>query len=82
MRPKDRLDDLKERLRELAKQQDPIALAAIELVRLLADDAKESLVVADEHDMLLRQQGAVRMLEKLHKELTTMPPSITPGATA
>lgn len=63
-------------LREAAQRQDPAARLTISLVRLLADAEKESLVTADGDDML-RRQGAVRSLEKLYKELTVVPPSIT-----
>lgn len=69
---------LAERLRVAAEQHDPIARAAIELVKLCADEAKESLVGADGDDML-RLQGEARRLQKLHRELTVTPPKL-PGA--
>lgn len=61
------------RLREAAYLQDPIAKAAIEMIRLSAEVTRESLVAADGNDML-RLQGAVRQLDKLHKDLITKPP--------
>ncbi len=70
---KERILDLAKQLREAANVMDPIAKAVIELVKLSSDAAKESLVAADGNDML-RMQGAVRQLDKLHKELTTNPP--------
>lgn len=61
-------------IREAAKVQlDPVAKAAIELVKLSGDMAKESLVGADGDDML-RHQGAARQLDKLYRELTQDPP--------
>lgn len=77
---KDRVTELAGQIRDSAKLHDPIAKAAVELIKLSLDAAKESLVNADGEDML-RVQGAARHLAKLHKELTTIPPSITPGAT-
>lgn len=76
---KARTVELAAKLREAAKAQDPIAKAAIELVKLSMDDAKESLVAADGDDML-RAQGSARQLQRLYKELTVTPPSIS-GAT-
>jgi len=72
---KEKITDLAKRLREAAQAQDPIAQAVIELVKLSSDTAKESLVSADGDDML-RAQGAARQFDRLHKELTTNPPSI------
>lgn len=72
---KERVAELAKQLREAANAQDPAAKAAIELVKLCGDAAKESLVSADGNDML-RAQGAVRSFEKLHKELTTNPPQM------
>lgn len=75
MTPKERMAELTARLRDAARQQDPIARAAVELVQLSAAEAKESLVEAAGDDML-RRQGAARHLAKLHKDLTTQPPMI------
>lgn len=75
MTPKERKADLEKKLREAAQLQDPLAKAAIELVKLTGDSLKESLVNAAEEDML-RIQGAAREFARLHKELTTTPPSI------
>jgi N-acetylglucosamine kinase-like BadF-type ATPase len=80
MTPKENLSELAKKLREAAFTQDPIARAIIQLVKLSADEAKESLVSADGEDMY-RLQGAVRHMMRLYRELTTEPPSITkPGA--
>lgn len=73
---RNRITELAKQLREAAHLQDPTAKAAIELVKLSADMAKESLVSAAGDDML-RLQGAARHLTKLHTELTTTPPNIT-----
>lgn len=72
---KERVTELAKQLREAAQAQDPVAKAAIQLIQLSCDAAKESLVSADGNDML-RSQGAVRSFEKLHKELTTNPPQM------
>lgn len=72
---KARATDLVKQLRDAAYLQDPVAKAAIELIQLMADAAKESLVSAVEDDML-RIQGAARAWSKLHTDLTTQPPSI------
>lgn len=72
---KDRIAEVVQRLRDAAKLQDPIAQAAVELVRLCSDKAKESLVSAEGDDML-RMQGEARALRKLHTDLTTTPPNI------
>ena len=63
-------------LRDAAHRQDPAAQAAIKLVKLSAEAAKESLVSTDGDDML-RAQGAARQYVKLHTELTTTPPNIS-----
>lgn len=76
MTPKEKATELAKKLREAAFAQDPIARAAIELVKLSVDEAKESLVSADGEDMY-RVQGAARHMAKLYRELTTEPPSIT-----
>lgn len=70
---KERITALAKQLREAAYAQDPVAKSAIDLVKLSAEAAKESLVTAEGDDML-RQQGAARHLNKLHTELTTQPP--------
>lgn len=70
------LSDLAKSLREAAKRQDPLAQMVIKLVKLSADDAKENLVTADGEDMY-RLQGAARAFTRLHRELTTNPPSMT-----
>ena len=70
---KERVTELAKQLREAAQLMDPVARAAIELVKLASDTAKESLVSAEGDDML-RLQGAARQLTKLHTELTTNPP--------
>lgn len=72
---KDRETELAGKLRDAARLSDPIAKAAVELVKLSMDSVKESLVAAAGDDML-RMQGAARYLQKLHKELTTEPPKI------
>lgn len=72
---REQITELEQRLRDAAKQQDPIAAAAIKLVQLSLEQVKESLVDAAGDDML-RMQGAARQLTRLHKELTTAPPSI------
>jgi hypothetical protein len=72
---RDRITELASRLRDAARLQDPLAQAVIELVKLSGEGAKESLVTAEGDDML-RLQGAARHMAKLHKELTTQPPSV------
>ena len=74
---KARAVELTQRLRDAAKQQDPIAKAAVDLVKHLYDTAKDSLVTSSGDDML-RLQGEARVLKRLHNELTTIPPSIKP----
>lgn len=76
---KTRLDDLVGRIRDAAKLHDPIASAVVEMVKLLQEDVKESLVNAEGND-IHRLQGAARHMQRLHKDLTTTPPSITAGA--
>ena len=51
------------------------AALAVELVRLLYDEAKEDLVKATEADMM-RSQGKAQLLKKMYQELTTRPPHI------
>lgn len=72
---RERVTELAKQLREAAYALDPVAKAAIELVKLSSEAAKESLVSADGDDML-RAQGAARHFDKLHKELTTNPPQL------
>lgn len=72
---KARITELTKQLRDAVTLHDPIAKFAIELVKLICDASKESLVSADGNDML-RSQGAVRILEKLHHDLTTKPAHI------
>lgn len=64
--------ELVQRLHSAYATQDPVARAAVDLVKLLSDEAKESLVTAAEGDML-RVQGAARALNKLHSDLTSKP---------
>jgi len=73
---KQQLTDLTTRLREAAQLQDYAAKAAIDLIRLSSDRAKESLVAAEGDDML-RAQGEARAFERLLRELTVTPPSIS-----
>lgn len=81
MAEKDKALELAGRLREQAKQGDPIAKAAVDLVGTIIADLKDGLVTAEGDDML-RMQGAARQFGKLYRELTVTPPSIkTPGAT-
>ena len=75
-----RATELVQKLRDAAKLQDPVAKAAIELVQLQRDAARESLVTADGDDML-RKQGEARAFDRLHRDLITIPPSITPSET-
>lgn len=70
-----RIAELAQQLRDAARLQDPLAKVAVELVKLSAEEAKESLVDATGDDML-RVQGAARQLKKLHRELTMAPPSV------
>ncbi len=74
--PKERLLSLAKQLREAARQGEPLALAAVELVQLYHADTKERLVDASGEDML-RVQGAARQLKKMHTELTRTPPTLT-----
>lgn len=74
---KPQISELTARLRDAAMLHDPVAMAAVELVRLTFEETKTSLVAATGDDML-RQQGAAQQLQRLHKELTTRPPSIKP----
>jgi hypothetical protein len=73
MTPKGIWQEQAKRLREAAALNDPIAREAVALVQSFCDYQKESLVDAEGEDML-RVQGAVRSLKKLHRELTETPP--------
>ena len=75
MTNRERLAELTKKLRDAAFQQDPIARAVIELVKLSAEEAKESLVSAEDQD-IQRTQGAARAWARMFRELTTEPPSI------
>jgi len=74
---KSRATELTQRLRDAQRLQDPFAKAAVDLVKQLYENAKDSLVNASGDDML-RTQGEARMLKRLLGELTTPPPNITP----
>lgn len=74
---KARAVELMQRLRDAARQQDPVAKSAVDLVKHLYDTAKDSLVTSSGDDML-RLQGEARAFKRLHNELTTVPPSIKP----
>lgn len=75
---KDQLAETVKRLRDLYLEGDPIARAAVDVIKLSAEAVKESLVTADDNDML-RKQGAARYLRSLYREVTTAPHKI-PGA--
>lgn len=72
-----RITDLASRVRE-ARNQDPQARYAVELVQLTYEDLKERLVDADDTDMY-RLQGAARRFKQLHGELTRTPPNLAPN---
>jgi hypothetical protein len=75
MTPRAQVTELAKRLREAAHLQDPLARAAVEMVKLSHEELKESLVNADGEDMY-RMQGAARHMAKLFRELTVEPPTI------
>lgn len=75
MTNKERMAQLQAGLREAHSRDEVAARMVIELVKLSLDEVKESLVMTVGDDML-RAQGEARYLRKLHKELTTVPPSI------
>lgn len=78
---KSQVVELASLVREADRRHEPIAKTIIDLIKLSIDEAKESLVKADGND-IYRLQGAIQHMQKLHKELTVTPPSIsTPGAT-
>lgn len=76
MTMKSQVTDLAARLRDAAKLQEPHAMAAIKLLDLYIERLKDELVTA-QGDELLRTQGAARQLQRIHRELTVTPPSIT-----
>lgn len=76
---RDKITELAQRLRDAARQQDPYALAVIDLMKLSVDRAKDGLVTA-EGDGILRVQGEARGFAKLLRELTTVPPSMQQAA--
>ncbi len=77
---RERVTELAAKLRDAAKLNEPIAMAAVELIKLTLDETKESLVDAVGDDML-RKQGVAQELKRLHRELTVAPPNIKAGAT-
>lgn len=77
MSPKERQTELAAQVREALGRQEPIAQSAVELVKLLVEEAKESLVSATGDDML-RIQGAAQRLQKLYRQLTINPPTARP----
>jgi hypothetical protein len=75
MDSKARVAELTKQVRDAAKLQDPLGRAVVELVKLMGDEAKDSLVTAVGDDML-RIQGSARALKKFHADLTVTPPNI------
>lgn len=75
---KQKIADLHKQLRDGARAQDPASRIAVTLVKLLYEQAQESLVTAEGDDML-RLQGAARAFSKMHTELTVIPPAIPTG---
>ena len=80
-RTKERRQELAKAVREGARQLEPGARAAIELIGLLLAEAKDRLVAAPA-DEVMRAQGAAQQLQRLHHELTNTPASITPQPNA
>ena len=76
-KPRDRVLETAARLRAAYFQQDPLAVAVVDLLQAAIDEARDSLV-SSEGDDTLRLQGAARQHQKLLRELTTMPPSTRP----
>lgn len=72
---KQQITERQKHLRDAARLLDPVAKGVVDLVKLMLDDLKESLVAAEGDDML-RLQGAARSLRKLHSELTNEPPGL------
>lgn len=66
---KERVAVLQARVAAAAKTGDQAARDAVELLQLLYEQSKESLVDAVGDDML-RKQGEARQLKRLHRELT------------
>lgn len=81
MTRKERTAELVKQLRDAAARQEPLARAAVELVKLSIEELKDSLVTADGDDMM-RKQGAARQLSSILRELTHDPLAFkTPGVT-
>lgn len=78
---KQRKTDLAKTVREAAMRGDLTAKAAISLIDSTAQAASSNLVRAIDHDSMLREQGAARELQRLLKELTTEPPTISKDTT-
>jgi predicted transcriptional regulator len=77
MTPKEQVAQLTKQLREAAKMQEPLAIAAVKLIQYAGDEQKDKLVDVVGDDML-RVQGAAKKLAVMHRELTNDPPSIGP----
>lgn len=75
MQPKERTQELAKALRDAYYQKDPGARAAVELLKLVGEELRDQFVQSAGDDML-RLQGAVRQIERLHRQLTTMPSEI------
>lgn len=73
---KERRSQLASELRRSGQQD---AFSIKELVSLLVDEAKDILVKEQAPNDMLRCQGAVQALVKLHNMLTIEPPSIKEG---
>jgi exopolyphosphatase/pppGpp-phosphohydrolase len=69
--------ELARQLREYTELHDQAARTAVKLIETTVEELRDRLVEASGDDML-RTQGAVRQFAKLHKELTTKPPTIQP----
>ncbi len=74
---KQKAAELAKKLRDELYRQDPIMRSVVDLLKVLQEAAKESLVGADGNDML-RLQGEARAFGKLIRELTNQPPNIKP----
>lgn len=70
-RTRSRLFEIQSTLRKAGTQE---AYIIIEMIGILVEEYRNTLVSADGNDML-RAQGAARAFEKLHRELTTLPPT-------
>lgn len=75
--PKQRVAEHATRIRAAVFQQEPLAAAMVDLLQAAIDETKDSLV-GSEGDDTLRLQGAARLCQRLHRELTVMPPSTKP----